>query len=379
MNLPKLKMRSWESKLPIIQGGMGIGLSTYKLAGHVAKEGGVGIISSAALKRQVSRRLGRPIKVRDAVAEEVRAAKKISGPKGIVGMNIMVALLIDYEKSVLGSLDGGADIIISGAGLPLKLPSIVLNHPRASEVALVPIVSSGRALEIVLRRWSKTGRMPDAVIVEGPLAGGHLGWKTRSDVLKPEHHIDIILEEVFETLRKREMNIPVIPAGGIYTHEDIKKYINMGCSGVQMGTRFLATYESGASVQYKKEIVNCTQSDIVLADEPGSPCGLPFRVIKQSPFYMDAVSKTRPVNCSKGLLLNKGACDAKESNEKSFCICNGLIASSTEHSNPEEKELFTIGASGWRIKTIISVHDLMKELKGEVSQSQWNKESSMTL
>lgn len=359
--MPMMKLRKTEVRVPIIQGGMGIGLSSYTLAGAVAREGGLGVLSSAGLDRIVTQRHGKKFKAREAAAQDVRDAKSL-GRGGAVGMNIMVAVINQYEDSVLGSMDGGVDAIISGAGLPMALPEIALRHERNEDVALIPIVSSGRAMEIIFKRWKRTGRLPDAVVVEGPRAGGHIAWREVAEALAPENHLDNLLKEVFAVV-KDWGNIPVIAAGGIYTHEDILKYLDMGCAGVQMGTRFLATYESGANAQYKKMLVECKEEDIELASKPGSPCGMLFHVIKQSPFYQQALKRERAPKCDKGYLLNKGHCPSKHENEKTFCICNGLL-SSIDLNNQNEKNLYTVGANAHRIDRIMSVHELMAELQG---------------
>lgn len=359
--LPQTKIRNTLLRLPIIQGGMGIGISNYRLAGNVAKEGGLGVLSSAGLDRIVGARHGRKFKAREAAAQDVIDAKAIA-EGGAIGMNVMVAVINQYEDSVLGSMDGGVDVIISGAGLPMALPEMVKAHPRHEEVALVPILSSGRAVDVVLKRWSRSGRMPDGIVVEGPLAGGHIAWRTREDANDPKHRLDVLLEEVLITLKKWNLDIPVFAAGGVYTHEDIKHYLGMGCAGVQMGTRFLATHESGANDEYKKMVVECTEDDIELADRPGSPCGMLFRVLKKSPFYQEALARARAPKCDKGYLLNKGYCPSKEENEKTFCICNGLLAAT--NCNKNEKELYTVGQNAFRVKEIISVKELMAELAG---------------
>jgi nitronate monooxygenase len=359
MKLPQLKINKTTLQWPIIQGGMGIGISNYKLAGTVSKEGGLGVLSSAALDRIVSARHGKKFKAREAAAQDVIDAKEISGGKPI-GMNVMVALFNQYESSVLGSMDGGVDVIISGAGLPMALPEIVASHPRKDDVALVPILSSGRAVEVVLKRWKRQNRIPDAIIVEGPLAGGHIAWKTLDEANKPEHRLEVLLKEVLDVVKAHNLNIPVIAAGGIYSHQDIVDVIEMGCAGVQMGTRFAATVESGANENYKRMVVESTLDDIELAHRPGSPCGMLFRVLKKSPFYEEAIERTRKPNCSKGYLLNKGYCPSKEENEKTFCICNGLL--SAVNLNPAEKELYTVGANAYKVDHIMTVHDLMWEL-----------------
>lgn len=355
-----MKLRKTEVRVPIIQGGMGIGLSSYTLAGAVAREGGLGVLSSAGLDRIVSQRHSKKMKAREAAAQDVRDAKLL-GQGGTIGMNIMVAVINQYEDSVLGSMDGGVDAIISGAGLPMALPEIALRHERNEDVALIPIVSSGRAMEIIFKRWKRTGRLPDAVVVEGPRAGGHIAWREVSDALAPENHLDNLLKQVFEVV-KDWGNIPVVAAGGIYTHQDILRYLDMGCAGVQMGTRFLATYESGANEKYKQMLIDCKEGDIELASRPGSPCGMLFHVIKQSPFYQQALLRERAPKCDKGYLLNKGHCPSKYENDKTFCICNGLL-SSIDLNNQNEKELYTVGANAYRIDRIMSVHELMCELQ----------------
>ncbi len=360
--LPRMKIRNVELRSPIIQGGMGIGLSNFRLAGTVSLEGGLGVLSSAALDRLVSARHGKKFKGREAAAQDVRDAKEIAEGNPI-GMNIMVAVINQYEDSVLGSMDGGVDAIISGAGLPLALPEIAKTHPRFDEVALIPIVSSGRAMEIICKRWARSGRLPDAVVVEGPLAGGHIAWRDPAEAMDPANRLENLLVEVIEVAKKYG-NIPVIAAGGVYTHEDIKKYIAMGCVGVQMGTRFLATEESGANETYKQMLIDCEEQDIELANRPGSPCGMLFRVITQSPFYQEALRRERAPKCDKGYLLNKGYCPSKYENEKTFCICNGLLSST--NLNPAEKELFTVGQNAYRIDRILTVRELMRELEGNV-------------
>lgn len=357
--LPKMKIKNFETQWPIIQGGMGIGLSNFRLAGNVAKEGGLGVLSSAALDRIVSERHGSKFKARDAAAQDVRDAKEIGQGKPIA-MNIMVAVINQYADSVLGTMDGGGDAIISGAGLPLALPEIAKQHPRYNEVALIPIVSSGRAFEIIIKRWARSGKTPDAVIVEGPLAGGHIAWRDPQEALAPANKLENLLAEVYP-IAKALGNIPVIAAGGIYSNEDIHNAIESGCSGVQMGTRFLATHESGANEKYKKLLVECSEDDIELANRPGSPCGMLFRVLKKSPFYQEALARERAPKCDKGYLLNKGFCPSKYENEKTFCICNGLLAS-INLNNAAEKELYTVGASAHRLDKILSVKELMEEL-----------------
>lgn len=363
MALPSLKIRNLISKYPIIQGGMGIGYSNFELAGAVAREGGIGVLSSAGAQLIVGRRHGKRMNNRKSIAQDVRDAKeKACG--GVIGINIMVAVSRTFETSILGAMDGGVDIIICGAGLPLNLPQIASEHERYEDVALVPIASSGRAFELICRKWQKNyNRLPDAVVVEGPLAGGHLAWREEEDVEDPSNLLENLVEDVL-AVAKKYGDIPVLAAGGVANNKDIQKFMKLGCSGVQMGTRFLATHESGASNRFKESIVRSTKDDITLANKPGSPCGLLFRVLKSSPFYQQALENQRPENCSKALLLDKnGNCKAKENTKDFFCICNGLLSASDYE--PDEKDLYTIGARAYEIDKIISVKELMKELVHE--------------
>lgn len=359
-NLKPLTIKGKTIQLPIIQGGMGVGVSLYPLAEAVAKEGGVGIVSSACLDRLVSKRTGKRLNTYEATYEEV-SLSKASG--GVAGINIMVALVRDYIDSVRGALDAGADVIISGAGLPLSLPAI--QPPK--DTALLPIVSSARALDLICRKWEKIGYRPDAVVLEGPLAGGHLGFKMDQIDLESNR-----LEELLPPVKEMAMkygDFPVIVAGGIYTHEDIVRFMQMGADGVQMGTRFLATEESSASPAYKTAVVGASEEDIIVAHDPGSPCGLPFRIIKQSPMYLSAQQKLRTPKCDKGYVLLKDAegkfsvCPAKRSNEHHFCICNGLL-SSADYNSDKEEPLYTVGTNANRVDKIVSVKALMTELAG---------------
>lgn len=360
-SLSPLIIKGKKVLVPIIQGGMGVGVSLHPLARAVAKEGGVGIVSSACLDRLVSKRTGKKHNTYEATYEEISLSK---ASHGFVGINIMVALVRDYENSVRASIDAGADFIISGAGLPLSLPAI--QPPK--DTALIPIVSSARALELICKKWERLGYRPDAVVLEGPLAGGHLGFKMDQIDLE-SNKLENLLPPVKDMAIKYG-DFPVIVAGGIYTHADIVRFMQMGANGVQMGTRFLATEESSATPLYKKAVVDATEEDIIVADKPGSPCGLPFRVIKQSPMYQSSLKRLRTPKCDKGYVLLKDSegkftrCPAKESNENHFCICNGLLSSAGYNSEKEES-LYTVGTNASRIDKIVSVKTVMDELAGK--------------
>ena len=358
--LKPLIIKGKKIRVPIIQGGMGVGVSLHPLAKAVAQEGGVGIVSSACVDRIVSKRTGKKMNIYESVYEEI-SLSKIKG--GFTGINIMAALGRDYIASVKGALDAGADVIISGAGLPLNLPAI--QAPK--DTALVPIVSSARALDIICKKWEKLGYRPDAVVLEGPLAGGHLGFRI-DQVDLDCNKLENLLPPV-KDMAKKFGDIPVIVAGGIYTHDDIVRFMDMGADGVQMGTRFLATNESSASEAYKQAVVRAKEEDIIVAHRPGSPCGLPFRVIKQSPMYVSSLQRKRTPKCDKGYVLMKDAegqytvCPAKEDNENYFCICNGLL-SSAGYNPDKEESLYTVGTNASRVEKIVSVKTLMDELTG---------------
>ena len=359
--LPSLIIKGHKVEFPIVQGGMGVGVSLHPLASEVAKEGGVGIISSAALDRLLGKRNSKRYETYEAVYEEVNLAKSKGG---ITGINIMRALDRDWATSVKASIDAKASVIISGAGLPIDLPKI----QNPGETALIPIVSSARALELICKKWEKFHYRPDAVVLEGPLAGGHLGFKF-DEIWKEENKLENIFPPVKEIAIKYG-NFPVIVAGGIYYHADIVHWIEMGADGVQMGTRFLATEESSASDEYKQAVILVKKEDIAIAEKPGSPCGLPFRVIRQSPMFISALRGKRKPRCNKGYVLQKNSegnfnrCDARESNEKSFCICNGLLSSAGYNPNKEEP-LYTCGENAYKVDKISSVKELMNELKGK--------------
>jgi nitronate monooxygenase len=360
-DLPPLIIKGKKIPVPIIQGGMGVGVSLSPLAGAVAQEGAVGIVSSAALDRVISKRNGRKCSAYEAAYEEISLSK---AGGGFAGINIMVALLQTHDATVEGAIDAGADFIISGAGLPLRLPLI----KKPGETALIPIVSSPRALELICKKWERAGYRPDAVVLEGPLAGGHLGFKFEELYLESNR-----LENLFPPVKEmaeKHGGFPVIVAGGIYDHNDIVEFLKMGADGVQMGTRFLVTRESSATDAYKQAVIDARKEDILVAHNPGSPSGLPFMVIKQSGMYQSALSRKRKPLCNKGYMLRPdrdgvfNQCDSRLESGNSFCICNGLLSSAGYNPDLEEP-LYTVGANGYRIDRLTTVQELMAELTGK--------------
>jgi nitronate monooxygenase len=356
--LPTIKVEGASREVIFIQGGMGIGISLARLAKAVAKRGGIGTISSVGLDLLVSKRINRKVNTRQATAIEVAEAKNEGG---FVAINIMVAVQKDFNDSILGAIDGGVDAIILGAGLPTTLPESV----SEADVALIPIVSSVKALKIIYKRWTdRYKRFPDAVVLEGPLAGGHLGF-TFPDVTKEEFQLENIYGPVKEFARTHG-DFPVIVAGGIYYHEDILRWVNeFGADGVQMGTRFAATRESDASDDFKRAIVDCKEKDIIIAEKPGSPCGLPFRIIGTSSGYQTALNKTRPPKCNRGYVARRDddgkftVCSAKDTQDD-FCICNVLLGA--QGFTDKEEPIYTVGQRGYLVDRILSVDELMDEL-----------------
>ncbi|GAA0745520.1 nitronate monooxygenase family protein [Clostridium oceanicum] len=342
MGLNPLKIGDVTAKVPIIQGGMGIGVSGYKLASAVAKEGAVGIISAAQIGYREDDFKTNPKEANiRALKSEIRKAKKDS-PKGIIGINIMVAMN-NYEELVKAALEENIDIIISGAGLPMKLPKMIKGH----NVKIAPIVSSRKAALIILKHWKKRyDRLPDFIVVEGPKAGGHLGFKMDEVAT---HSLEYIVKDVLEEIKNYDKEIPVIAAGGIYTSDDIKKFINIGASGVQMATRFIATKECDADINFKKAFLNSKEEDIILVK---SPVGLPGRAIKNNFIETIQKNKVTPKICYN--CLRK--CDPKTT---PYCISDALIEA--VKGNIDKGLIFT-GSNGYKIDKIVTVKELIKEL-----------------
>lgn len=340
-------------EIPLIQGGMGVGISLSGLAGAVMKEGGMGVISAAhpGYRKPDFWQKSKACNV-EAIIEEVQKAKMLSNGKGLCGVNVMVASR-DYEAYVKASLEAGADAIISGAGLPLHLPEIV----KDADIMLAPIVSSGKAASLILRSWKRhSHRIPDFIVIEGALAGGHLGFKKEEVVQETYASLDTILQDVLALLPPYEKEagrkIPVFVAGGIYTQEDIKHYQSLGAYGVQMGTRFIATQECDADERYKQMFIDAKKEDIVLVK---SPAGLPGRAI-MTPFMKEHENKRAiPAHCIGCMLPCKP-------DSTPYCISEALI-----HAVKGEVEdgLVFAGANAYRIDHMMTVHELIHELFGE--------------
>jgi NAD(P)H-dependent flavin oxidoreductase YrpB (nitropropane dioxygenase family) len=347
--LKELKIGDLTAELPIIQGGMGVGISLSRLASAVANEGGIGVIATAGIGMNEpdfsTNFLEANIR---ALRKEIRKTRELT--KGIIGVNIMVALS-NFADMVRTAIEEGADIIFSGAGLPLNLPHFV---DSTIKTKLVPIVSSARAAGIIAKKWSeKYNRLPDAVVVEGPLAGGHLGFKEHT-ICDPEYSLEKLVPEVMQMLKpfeeRYEKRIPVIAAGGIYTGEDIFRYFQLGASAVQMATRFVTTYECDASEHFKQAYLHASEEDIVVIK---SPVGMPGRAIKNA--FLEEVSqgKRKPFKCPYHCIIT---CDYKKS---PYCIAFALI--NAKKGNFSHGFAFA-GKNAHRARAIISVKELIETI-----------------
>ncbi|MFA4839249.1 MAG: nitronate monooxygenase family protein [Candidatus Neomarinimicrobiota bacterium] len=348
-NLKELKIGDLTVKLPIIQGGMGVGISLSGLASAVANEGGVGVIAAAGIGMLESDFSTNWLEANiRALKMEIRKARELT--KGILGVNIMVALS-NFADLARTAIEEGIDIIFSGAGLPLNLPQFLKGSTKTK---LVPIVSSGRAASIISKRWSEKYNYPlDAVVVEGPLAGGHLGFK-EEQISDPAYSLEKLIPEVIKAVRPFEERdkkpIPVIAAGGIYTGEDIYKFLQSGAAGVQMATRFVTTYECDASMKFKQTYIDSSKEDIVIIK---SPVGMPGRALRNK--FIDDVNngEKKPFKCPYHCIIT---CDYKNS---PYCIALALL--NAQKGNLKHGFAFA-GENAYRAKGIISVKELIESL-----------------
>ncbi|WP_149724886.1 nitronate monooxygenase [Campylobacter concisus] len=359
MELKPLKIGKYEIKYPIFQGGMGLGISWDKLAGNVSLEGGLGIISSVGTGYYENRKfINKELNAKPFGSENfystrglraiIENARKICGDLPL-GVNIMYAAN-DYARVVKDACEAGINIIVSGAGLPTNLPEFTLNF---KEVALVPIISSAKALKIICKRWlQRYDRLPDAVVLEGPLSGGHQGF-TYEQCLDPEFSLFNLIPQVKAEI-KEWGDFPLIAAGGIWDKNDIEKAISLGADGVQMGTRFIGTHECDADIGFKEVILAAEEKDIELIK---SPVGYPARGIRTN--LINLVEKRMGPkiqcisNCVSPCQRGKGA------KEVGYCIADRLFDS---FSGKKETGLFFTGANGYKLKELISVKELMHKL-----------------
>lgn len=333
----------------IVQGGMGIGVSLSSLASAVANCGGCGVIATAgiAFNEPDLQSNYREANIR-ALRREIRKARAASN--GVIGVNIMVALS-NYDDLAATAVEEGVDIIFSGAGLPLSMPAFLKG---ADSPKLVPIVSSGRAADIICRKWlSRYKRLPDAFVVEGPAAGGHLGFKPQQ-LEQKEHSLERILPEVVAAVAAHEAlsgkTIPVIAAGGIYTGGDIRRMLQLGASGCQMGTRFVATHECDASPRFKERYIQAQKKDIMIIK---SPVGMPARAIVNTLVQESAKGNRKPEKCRLRCLHGCSGTQAQ------YCIQDRLTMA---RQGDVDEGLVFCGENAWRVNEIISVRELMDSL-----------------
>lgn len=355
MEFQPLTIGNLTIKYPIIQGGMGVGVSRCRLAGAVAKAGGMGIISTAQIgydepgfeKNQIETNL-------KAIHKHIHLAKETAkGSQGAVGVNIMTATK-EYDRYVKAACEAGTDVIISGAGLPVNLPSLVKEYP---EVKIAPIVSSAKAASVILKMWHrKFKRTADFLVIEGPKAGGHLGFTPEQLEHMDEMDYDAEIKEILSVVQQYEKlyscPIPVIAAGGIFDHEDIVHALSLGVQGVQIATPFVVTEECDASDAYKQAYLKAKKEDIRIVI---SPVGMPGRAI-YNPFLEEVKKNRQPVkkcfNC-----LEK--CDPKTT---PYCITKALI---NAVEGDLDHGLIFCGSNVDRLTEMTTVSELMQKLLGK--------------
>ncbi len=359
MAFKPLKIGKHTIKYPIFQGGMGVGISWDRLAGSVSKEGGLGIISTvgtgyykneAFIQRAIQERPYETINFYSATAliEIFKNARSICGDAPL-GANVLYAIN-DYGRVVRDACEAGADMIITGAGLPTNMPEFTADFP---DVALIPIVSSAKALKIICKRWTQRyKRLPDAVIVEGPKSGGHQGF-TYEQCFMEEYQLEHLIAPIKEEIAKWG-DFPLIAAGGIWDRDDILRMMELGADGVQMGTRFIATEECDASDAFKQVLIDAKEEDIELLK---SPVGYPARGVHTR--LIDLVERREgpPIKCISNCVApcHRG----EEAKQVGYCIADRL---SDAFLGRTETGLFFTGSNGYRIDKIITVKELMHKL-----------------
>ncbi|EAI4298244.1 nitronate monooxygenase [Campylobacter lari] len=359
MSFKALKIGKHEIKYPIFQGGMGLGISWDKLASAVSLNGGLGIISSVGTGYYENRiHIDKEFNAKPYGSDNfyskaglkalIDNARKVCEDAPL-GCNILYASN-NYAQIARNACEVGFNVIVSGAGLPTNLPEFTQDYP---DVALVPIVSSAKALKIICKRWqSRYNRLPDAVIVEGPKSGGHQGF-TYEQCLMDEYQLENVVPQVAQEI-KNWGDIPLIAAGGIWDKQDIEKMMSLGASGVQMGTRFIGTFECDASDDFKQVLLDCKKEDIELLK---SPVGYPARGVRTNLLNLVDKRMGPKISCVSNCVAPCGR--GKEATKVGYCIADRLYDA---WSGKKETGLFFTGANGYRLDKLISVEELMKKL-----------------
>ncbi|MBN2107907.1 MAG: nitronate monooxygenase [Deltaproteobacteria bacterium] len=348
-----IELLSGLQKPIIIQGGMGINISLSGLAAAVANEGGIGVISAAGLgfeERADSNYFNANIK---ALEREIRKARELT--RGVLGVNVMLALS-NFPDLVKTCIKEKADIIFVGAGMTLDLPKYLL---AGSKTKLAVIVSSARAARLICQKWlNRFNYLPDAIVVEGPKAGGHLGFSIE-ELSNPLFALEKLVIEVVNEVKAfaHQKKIPIIAAGGIYTGADIKKILDLGAAGVQMATRFVTTHECDADIRFKQAYIDARKEDIIIIK---SPVGMPGRAIRNK--FLDEVSEgaRKPIGCVCKCIRT---CDVVNS---PYCIVRALV--NAKNGNFDEGFAFA-GSNAYLAKKIISVKELMATLRNEYAKA----------
>lgn len=339
-----------EIRIPIIQGGMGVGISLSGLASAVANEGGIGVISCAGLGLLYPKGKGSYTqKCVTGLKEEIRKARQKT--KGVIGVNIMVALS-NYAEMVRTAINEKIDVIFAGAGLPLDLP---LYRTPESTTKLVPIVSSSRAAKIICDKWRKNfDYLPDAIVVEGPKAGGHLGFK-KEQLEDQNYALEALIPEVVAIAAeyKEIKTIPVIAAGGISTGDDIARFMQLGASAVQMGSIFVTTQECDASDTFKEVYIHSKPEDVLIIE---SPVGMPGRAIDGEFIHNVAKGQEKPKCCSFHCIKT---CDYQKS---PYCIIKALY--NAAKGNMKRGYAFA-GSNAFLSEKIRSVKEVINTLNNE--------------
>jgi nitronate monooxygenase len=352
MKIPQLKIGNLTANIPIIQGGMGVRVSLASLSSAVANQGGIGTIASVGLGDHEKAKQDFEVQCRGALEREIRKAKSMTD--GHLAVNVM-GVLSNSEDLVRAAVREGIKLIVFGAGLPGKLPEIVDDD----SVNIAIIISSARAASLILRIWDKRyQRTPDAFILEGPLAGGHLGF-SEDQLREPEKFsLDILLPEVLESIKEFEdkygKKIPVITAGGIFNGKDIARMLNLGASGIQMATRFVCTPECGVSQEFKQAYLDAKEEDVVIIK---SPAGLPGRAIYNK-FLKDLeIQGKLKIRCPYRCL---STCKIESAR---YCIALALLNS---YFGKVDEGLIFAGKNAYRVNKIQSVKEIIDELLTEL-------------